>query len=116
MTNRELLRAPQAALTAVDRQKQSALRVELTPVPCPACQAPTDALTAAGTDIDAFDFGAAGREHRCPHCQAELELVVPVLASAGPGWHWQLKHDWLADRLARAKMYDRDHPNEQEQP
>jgi hypothetical protein len=41
--------------------------------------------------------------------------VVPVVA-VGPGWHWKLRHDWLAERLAKAEAYDREHPKGKEGP
>jgi len=107
MTNRELLRAPSEALGPVDRQRQFVLTAELTPVPCPACQAPIDSIAAAGLTIDQYDFGRTTPTYRCPHCTAVLERVVPVVA-VGPGWSWQLHRDWLAERLAKARAYDRD--------
>ena len=70
---------------------------------------PLDALTAAGVDIDAYDFGQTRHDYRCPHCQAQLDLVVPFIAF-GPGWHWQLKHEWLTAMLAKAWAYDRERP------
>ncbi|HEY1377731.1 MAG TPA: hypothetical protein VGF55_13110 [Gemmataceae bacterium] len=108
MTNRELLHAPKEALGPADRQRQFVLNVALTPVPCPACQAPVDALAAAGVGVDRYDFGRADRAFRCPSCAAALEQVVPVLA-VGPGWFWELDRDWLAGRLAKARQYDREH-------
>jgi hypothetical protein len=32
--------------------------------------------------------------------------VVPVM-SAGPPWHWQISHSWLAQRLEKARLYDK---------
>src|SRR3954468_981185 len=113
MTNRELLHVPKETLGPVERQRQFVLNVELTPVPCPACQAPVDALTAAGVDIDQFDFGRTRLKYRCPSCAAELEQVMPFVA-VGPGWFWTLNHDWLAERLAEARVYDRDHATEED--
>ena len=115
MTNRELLAAPADALGPLDRQRQFLLRTELTPMPCPACQRPVDALAAAGVDVDAYDFGATPRAYRCPGCGAALELVVPFVA-VGPGWHWQLDPAWLADRLEKARAYDAACPGGKETP
>jgi hypothetical protein len=105
MTNRELLKTPKERLSSLDRQKQHTLQIELTPVPCPVCRTPLDAVTASGIDVDEYDFGKTNREYRCPHCKAELELVVPVIA-LGPGWHWQIRHEWLTAMLAKAWAYD----------
>ena len=112
MTNRELLRAPRDALGPVERQRHYVLRVESTPVPCPACHTPVEAITAAGLDLDQYAFGRRPPEYRCPRCAAALAQVVPVLAAGGPGWHWALGRAWLAERLAQARLYDREHPGE----
>ena len=106
MTNRELLQTPKDLLSQADRQKQYVLRVELTPVPCPACTKPVDALSASGTDIDAYQFGKTKPSYSCTYCQAELEQVVPFISTGGPGWHWQLRHEWLADQLHKARLHD----------
>jgi hypothetical protein len=105
MTNRELLGAPSGALSGPDKQRQFLLRVELMQVACPACLTGVDAISAAGIGVDEYRFGEEKHEYRCPHCGAELEQVVPVL-SAGPPWHWALRHGWLAERLERARLYD----------
>jgi hypothetical protein len=106
MTNRELLQADGQTLSPVDRQRQYVLRVELMPMACPACLQPVNAIAAAGIEIDGYRFGQVKHEYRCPHCQAELEQIVPAFA-VGPPWHWQLKHSWLAQRLEKARLYDR---------
>jgi hypothetical protein len=106
VTNRELLGAKRESLSEVDRQRQYVLEVELTPMQCPACLQRADAIVAAGIQIDEYRFGAVKHEYRCPHCGAELEQVVRVF-SAGPPWTWQLKHAWLADRLEKARLYDK---------
>jgi hypothetical protein len=108
MTNFELMKTPREQLSALDRQKQYVLLKELTPVPCPVCKEPLNALSAAGIDVDQFDFGRTKYEYRCRHCQAELELVIPVITVGGPGWQWQIKHEWLTAMLAKAWAYDRD--------
>src|SRR5262245_39241710 len=108
MTNRELLAAPAESLDGPRRQRRHGLRVELTPLPCPACLVPLDALRVAGVDIDAYAFGTEPRAYCCPGCGAELEQVVPLIA-AGPSWHWQLKRAWLTDRLRKATLYDLEH-------
>ncbi|MFO0881287.1 MAG: hypothetical protein U0840_28610 [Gemmataceae bacterium] len=108
MTNRELLNAPKERLGPVDRQRQHILRGELAPMPCPACLRPLDALTAAGGDIDSYRFSADTPVYHCPDCGAVLDRVVPIFA-IGPGWHWQLNHSWLADRLRKARLYDEQH-------
>jgi uncharacterized protein (UPF0212 family) len=106
MTNRELLAAAREGLSAADRQRQHVLRVELTAMACPACLTPLDAIRAAGIDVDDYRFGQVRHQYQCPDCGAELEQVVPVFA-AGPAWHWQLRHGWLAERLQKARLYDR---------
>ena len=111
MTNRELLQSPKEVLGPLDRQRRFLLQVDLTPMPCPACSTPLSALTAAGTDIDAYQFGEQKCAFRCPQCMAELEQIVPLFGS-GPGWYWQLKRDWLAERLRKANLYDQEHPKE----
>ena len=40
MTNRELLTMPRSMLGEVDKQRLFLLRVEGTPMPCPACKKP----------------------------------------------------------------------------
>lgn len=111
MTTRELLRAWPDTLSPRDRQRQHVLAVASSPVPCPACQTPVDAVTAAGLDIDEYLLGQDTLTYRCPHCQAVLDRITPLIAF-GPGWHWQLHHDWLADRLRKAHLYDQEHPAE----
>lgn len=105
MTNRELLNTPEQCLTEVDRQRRYLLRVDGTPMPCPACKKPLDLFTAAGIDLDVYDFGETTYAYRCPACAAELEQVVPFIAS-GSLWHWQLSHDWLQERLRKADAFD----------
>src|SRR5262245_14105108 len=112
MTNRELLNTPKEKLSALDRQKQHTLRLELTPVPCPVCRTALDALTAAGIDVEQYDFGKSKYDYRCPHCQAELELFVPFIAF-GLGWHWQINPGWLTEMLAKAWAYDRERPRKE---
>jgi hypothetical protein len=107
MTNRELLQTPNEQLSQLQRQKKYVLQKEMTPVPCPVCKKPLDAITAAGIDIDQYDATKSKDQYRCPDCQAELELVVPFIAF-GPGWHWQIRHEWLTAMLAKAWAYDRD--------
>ena len=80
MTNREILQTPRELLNEVDRQRLFLLRVEGTPVPCPACKRPVNAFEAAGIDLDDYDFGHTQHEYRCPGCAAELER-------AGQGGH-----------------------------
>jgi len=106
MTNRELLKTPKHLLTEVDRQRLFLLRVESTPVPCPACNRPTDAFEAAGIDLDDYDFDCTRYEYRCPGCGAELEQVVPFIAAGGALWHWHLKDTWLQERLRKATAFD----------
>jgi hypothetical protein len=105
MTNRELLHTPKQALKEVDKQRLFLLRLEGTPMPCPACRHPINVFDAAGIDIDAYDFGKTEYEYRCRTCQAELEQVVPFIAS-GPLWRWQLRETWLQDQLRKAKTFD----------
>jgi hypothetical protein len=108
VTNRQLLRTLPERLSSVERQRQHVLAVASIPVPCPACQLPVDAIAAAGLDIDEYTFGTETPGYHCPHCQAVLDRVTPLIAF-GPGWHWQLNFQWLAERLNKARLYDRDH-------
>ena len=112
MTNHELPHAPGEDPGRAERRRQYARRVESMPLPCPACLAPVSAATAAARDRDGHAHGRGGRGFRCPHCRAELEPAVPLFAASGPAWYWRLRYEWLADRLARAEVYDREHPGE----
>ena len=109
MTNRELLRTPPERLSSVERQTQHVLAVASIPVPCPACQTRVDAIAAAGLDVDEYACVQETPDYHCPHCQAVLDRVTPLIAF-GPGWHWQLNFEWLAERLNKARLYDRQHP------
>jgi hypothetical protein len=106
MTNRELLEVPESLLGKLDRQRLYLLRVERTPVPCPACQTPVNVFDAAGIDLDAYDFGATKYTFQCPACSAPLEQVLPFIAFGGPFWQWQLKGTWLQDQLRNARALD----------
>jgi hypothetical protein len=97
-------------LSEADRQRQFVLRTELTPVPCPGCRRPLDALTAAGIDPDAYDFGRTALSYRCPDCGARLGQVVPAFPGGRHLWHWEIEADWLRERLAKADAFDREHP------
>jgi hypothetical protein len=108
VTNRELLRASPATLSPLDKQRRHVLAVESTPVPCPVCKAPLDAITAAGLDIDHYRFDAKTPSYRCPHCHALLDRVTPLIA-LGPGWLWQINNEWLAVQLDKARRYDQEH-------
>jgi hypothetical protein len=108
VTNRELLRAPPEKLAPPDKQRRHVLAVESTPVPCPVCKAPLDAITASGLDVDQYAFDARTPSYRCPHCRAVLDRVTPLVA-LGPGWLWQINNAWLAERLGKAQLYDREH-------
>ena len=102
MTNRELLNMPRSRLSEVDKQRLFLLRVEGTPMPCPACQRPVNAFDAAGITIEQYDFGKTMHTYCCPSCGAELEQVVPPF-SIGPFWHWQFSQEWLHRQLEKAK-------------
>jgi hypothetical protein len=106
MTNRELLKTPPSLLNQVDRQRQFLLRVDGTPMPCPACKRPVNPFDAAGIDLDAYDFDDTKHDYRCPGCAAELEQVIPFVAGGGPLWHWRLNDAWLQDRLRKARAFD----------
>jgi len=106
MTNREILKTRKDVLVEVDRQWLFLLRVESTPVPCPACKKPVNAFEAAGIDLDDYGFGHTRYEYRCPACGAELEQVVPFIAAGGSLWHWHLKDEWLQEQLRKAKAFD----------
>jgi len=106
MTNREILKTPKELLGQVDRQRLFLLRVESTPVPCPACKRPANAFEAAGINLEDYDFGSTKYDYHCPGCGAELEQVVPFLASGGALWHWHLKDEWLQEQLRKAKTFD----------
>jgi hypothetical protein len=107
MTNREILKTPRQLLGEVDRQRRFLLRLESTPVPCPACKRPANTFEAAGIDLDDYDIGNARYAYRCPGRGAALEQVVPFLAAGRALWHWLLREDWLHDRLRRATAFDR---------
>jgi hypothetical protein len=62
MTNREILKTPKQLLAEVDRQRLFLLRVESTPVPCPACKRPVNAFEAAGINLDDYDIGCTKYE------------------------------------------------------
>lgn len=113
MTNREILKTPNHLLAEVDRQRLFLLRVESTPVPCPACKRPVNAFEAAGIDLDAYDFGNTHYKFRCPGCGAHLEQIVPFLAAGGALWHWHLKDSWLQDRLRKATAFDQQGQHDQ---
>lgn len=106
MTNRELLNTPEQMLSGLDRQRLFILRVDGTPMPCPACKQPVNLFDAAGIDLDAYDFGTTKHAYGCPACGAELEQIVPFIAGGGPGWHWEIRHTWLQERLRKAKAFD----------
>jgi endogenous inhibitor of DNA gyrase (YacG/DUF329 family) len=107
MTNREILQTPKEMLREVDRQRQFLLRVESTPVPCPACKKPVNAFEAAGITLEEYDFGHTRYEYRCPACGAELEQAVPFLAAGGALWHWHFKDSWLQEQLRKAQEFNR---------
>ena len=50
MTNHEILQTPRQALAEVDRQRLFLLRVECTPVTCPACKRPVNAFERGGQE------------------------------------------------------------------
>jgi hypothetical protein len=106
MTNRELLNTPETLLGEVDKQRLFLLRVEGTPVPCPACKKPVNVFDAAGIDLDAYDFGTTRHPCRCPDCGAELEQVVPLFPGGPNLWHWQLQDAWLQEQLRKAREFD----------
>jgi hypothetical protein len=116
MTNRELLSTPEDRLDEPDRERAFLLRLDGTPMPCPACGAAVNVLDAAGVDLDAYEFGAAPRGHRCPACAAALEQVVPLHPGGGPAWHWQLEDTWLREQLHKAREYDRLRQKDQTEP
>lgn len=106
MTNREILDTPKDVLREVDRQRHFLLRVEGTPVPCPACKRPVNAFEAAGIDIDDYDFGRTKYEYHCSGCGAALEQVVPFITAGLTLWHWHFKDSWLQDQLRKARAFD----------
>jgi hypothetical protein len=106
VTNRDLLKLPKELLSELDKQRRYLLRVDGTPMPCPACKNSFNAFDAAGIDQDSYDFGATELSYRCPHCSAELEQVVPLFPGLGHVWHWHLKESWLQEQLRKAKAFD----------
>jgi hypothetical protein len=106
MSNRELLQTAKQLLSEVGKQRLFLLRVEGTPVPCPACKRLVNAFAAAGLDLDDYDFGHTRHEYRCPGCGAALEQVVPFFAGGGALWHWHLKDSWLQEQLRKARAFD----------
>jgi len=109
MTNRELLQTPEGLLGQLDKQRLFLLRTDGTPKPCPACKRLVNAFDAAGIDLDSYDFGVTKYEYRCSSCSARLEQVVPLFASGGSLWHWQLEEAWLQEQLNKARAHDRQH-------
>jgi hypothetical protein len=109
MTNRELLRTPASLLGELDRQRLFLLRVDGTPMSCPACKRPVNLFDAAGIDVDGYDFGSTKHAYRCPGCAAEVEQVVPFIAGGGPLWHWVLNDAWLQNRLSKARAFEEQH-------
>jgi hypothetical protein len=107
MTNRELLAADHQKLSAVERQRQYLLREALTAQPCPACGQPLSLVEALGIDVDDYDCGREDCPLTCP-CGARLEQVVPLWGAGGCPWRWQLKSEWLRERLDKALRYDRE--------
>jgi hypothetical protein len=59
----------------------------------------------AGLDIGQYRFDARTPSHRCPHCQAVLDRVTPLIA-LGPGWLWQINNEWLTVQLDKARGFD----------
>lgn len=109
MTNRDLLQTPEQQLSELDRQRLYLLKVNGTPMPCPACAKPVNLFGAAGIDLDDYDFGQTLHQYHCPACGARLELVVPF-ALDDPLWHWQLEDNWLKDQLRKARKSDSQDP------
>jgi uncharacterized protein (UPF0212 family) len=107
MTNRQLLHTPEQLLTELDRQRLFLLRVDGTPMPCPACKKPVNLFEAAGIDLDQYDFGNTSYSCCCPGCGAKLEQVISFIAGGGALWHWELQNAWLQDQLQKAKAFDR---------
>ena len=106
MVNRDILKTSKALLSELDKQRLFLLRVESTPMPCPACKTPVDAITAAGIDLDDYDFGTTTYSYRCPSCRAELDQIVPAFPASASIWLWQLKDSWLQQQLKKAKAFD----------
>jgi hypothetical protein len=105
MTNRELLQTSPQLLDGLGKQRQFLLRVELTSMPCPCCRNGVNALEAAGTDVEQYDFSMPKVAFRCPHCTAELEQVVAAFTVAAL-WHWELQPEWLRQQLDKARRFD----------
>lgn len=72
----------------------------------PGCKTPVDAFSAAGIDVDAYDFGTTSHSYHCPACGAELDHVIPLFPSGNYLWLWQLKDSWLQEQLRKAKAFD----------
>ncbi len=90
--------------------RQELMHQERTAVPCPACREPVDAVTASGCAGATCLLDGERPAFTCPRCGARLERVFPSKQDTSPPWHWQLNHDWLADRLHRAALYDSQDP------
>src|SRR5688572_29761623 len=108
MTNRELMEGPAARPASLDCQRRRDLRRATAAQPCPACRRALSALEATGVDVEDDYLGRSRDEYRCP-CGAELEQVVLLVASGGPGWLWALNFAWLRRQLDRAEAYQREH-------
>jgi len=78
MTNREILKTPKDVLVEVDRQRLFLLRVESTPVPCPACKKPVNAFEAAGIDLDDYDFGHTKVRCSPRACKRSWQGAIPA--------------------------------------
>ena len=106
MTNKELLAIPKDQLNQSDQQRQHTLLLASLEQSCPACQALVNVFTAAGIDINNFDFGKTQSSLICPYCNAHLEYVVSVISLGSP-WRWELRQPWLREQLEKAKVWDK---------
>lgn len=92
MTNEEILKAPEALLTTIEKQKRFLLRLALIKVPCPVCGHAVNQLEAAGIGLEDYPFDDKKLDFRCrnPACGVPLREVVPWMGGASP-WYWMRK-------------------------
>jgi hypothetical protein len=88
----KLLAAPAALLGHTDRQRQALLRSALAGRQCihPDCAAQPNQIEACEQGLEGYRVGSASTTNtfRCPRCSTALDIVVPILGGANPGWHW----------------------------
>jgi hypothetical protein len=76
---------------AAQRQEAFLARLQLTPVPCPACKFPLNVLVAQATYAELYEqlpeVVRKDQHHACPRCGARVIYRVPLV---GPAYAWEL--------------------------